>query len=354
MRIPLEMHLTQYPDLRSFFLYNADGVEVFLPAEKLHLDSSCYMGIDIGSTSTKAVLLDESGEIRGGFYTRTGGEPIQAVQNLLAAIESCTGGRRAVLRGVATTGSGRKLIGGLFNTEMELDEITAHARAAVFLNPEVDTIIEIGGQDSKFTRIREGDVYYSTMNYVCAAGTGSFIEEQAKRLGVSLDDFSDLAFGAQAPYTSDRCTVYMERDLGMLLAEGWSKQALAAAVLNSVRDNYLAKVVGRNPVGDYVLFQGATARNRALVASFEQLLQKPLHVSPYCHLTGALGAALICREEGFPSSHFLWDIGDGNLGEEVCRLCTNHCVLTVVENNGLKTGWGMKCGRDYAEGKARK
>lgn len=354
VRIPLEMHLTQYPDLRSFSLYNADGVEVFLPAEKLYLDSSCYMGIDIGSTSTKAVLLDENGEIRGGFYTRTGGEPIQAVQNLLAAMESCTGGRRVVLRGVSTTGSGRKLIGGLFNAEMELDEITAHARAAVFLNPGVDTIIEIGGQDSKFTRIREGDVYYSTMNYVCAAGTGSFIEEQAKRLGVSLDDFSDLAFGAQAPYTSDRCTVYMERDLGMLLAEGWSKQALAAAVLNSVRDNYLAKVVGRNPVGDYVVFQGATARNRALVASFEQLLQKSLHVSPYCHLTGALGAALICREEGFSTSHFLWDIGEGSLGEEVCRLCTNHCVLTVVENNGVKTGWGMKCGRDYAEGKARK
>jgi predicted CoA-substrate-specific enzyme activase len=354
VRIPLEMRLTQYPDLRLFSLYNAEGVEVFLPTEKLQLDSPCFMGIDIGSTSTKAVLLDERGDIKGGFYTRTGGEPIQAVQNLLGAIESCTGGRGVLLRGVATTGSGRKLIAGLFSAEMELDEITAHARAAVFLNPEVDTIIEIGGQDSKFTRIREGDVFYSTMNYVCAAGTGSFIEEQAKRLGVSLDDFSDLAFNAQAPFTSDRCTVYMERDLDMLLAEGWSKKALAAAVLNSVRDNYLAKVVGKSPVGDYVVFQGATARNRALVASFEQLLQKPMHVSPYCHLTGALGAALICLEEGFSTSGFLWNIGEGNLGEEVCRFCTNHCILTVVDNNGTRTGWGMKCGRDYAEGGARK
>jgi predicted CoA-substrate-specific enzyme activase len=127
VRIPLEMHLTQYPDLRLFSLYNAEGVEVFLRAEKLHLDSPCYMGIDIGSTSTKAVLLDERGDIKGGFYTRTGGEPIQAVQNLLRAIESCAGESRTVLRGVATTGSGRKLIGGIFNAEMELDEITAHA-----------------------------------------------------------------------------------------------------------------------------------------------------------------------------------------------------------------------------------
>ena len=105
-----------------------------------------------------------------------------------------------------------------------MNEITAHAKAAVFLHPGVDTIIEIGGQDSKFTRIRDGDVYLSAMNYVCAAGTGSFIEEQAKRLGVSLAEFSEMALQDRAPFTSDRCTVYMERDLGAMLGEGWSRE----------------------------------------------------------------------------------------------------------------------------------
>jgi predicted CoA-substrate-specific enzyme activase len=354
VRIPLEMKLTRYPDFSSFNIRELDGVEIFLPADPPQADGARYLGIDIGSTSTKAVLIDERGWFLGGFYTRTGGEPIRAVGRLLRTVESSTGGARPALAGAATTGSGRKMIKGLFRAEMDVDEITAHAKAAVSLNPEVDTIIEIGGQDSKFTRVRDGEVYFSTMNYVCAAGTGSFIEEQAKRLDVNLEQFADLAFGARAPYTSDRCTVYMERDLGMLLAEGWSKESLAAAVLNSVRDNYLAKVVGRNPIGDYVVFQGATGRNRALIASFEQLLEKPLHVSPFCHLTGALGAALICREEGAKSSGFLWDVGEDALSREVCTLCANHCVLTVVERDGVKTGWGMKCGREYADNRLKK
>ena len=354
VRLPLEMKLTRYPDFSALTMYERDGVEVFLPAEPSHRGSSRYLGIDIGSTSTKAVLIDEDGRIEGGFYTRTGGEPIAAVQKLMKTMESVEGGTRPTLGGVATTGSGRKMIRGLFRADMDVDEITAHAKAAVFLYPEVDTIIEIGGQDSKFTRVRDGEVYYSTMNYVCAAGTGSFIEEQAKRLGVGLEEFADLAFGARAPFTSDRCTVYMERDLGMLLAEGWSKEALAAAVLNSVRDNYLAKVAGRNPIGDYVVFQGATGRNKALVASFEQLLKRPLLVSPFCHLTGAIGAALICREVGMTESGFLRDVGEDAVSREVCTLCTNHCVLTVVKRDGVKTGWGMKCGREYAENSLKK
>ncbi|MBA7713902.1 hypothetical protein ES703_122912 [subsurface metagenome] len=246
------------------------------------------------------------------------------------------------------------MIKDLYSADYEINEITAHARAAVFLNPQVDTIIEIGGQDSKFTRIRNGEVYFSTMNYVCAAGTGSFIEEQAKRLNVSLAEFSDMAFGAKAPYTSDRCTVYMERDLAVLMSEGWSRQALAAAVLNSVRDNYLSKVVNRSQIGDYVAFQGATGRNRALVASFEQRLEKPIHVSPYCHLTGALGAALLCQEAGITHFQFRWDSGDIPITAEICKLCANNCLLTVISNKGRKSGWGMKCGREYADRKAKK
>jgi predicted nucleotide-binding protein (sugar kinase/HSP70/actin superfamily) len=119
-----------------------------------------------------------------------------------------------------------------------------------------------------------------------------------------------------------------------------------------VRDNYLSKVVGRSPLGDTIVFQGATARNRALVSAFEHHLGKTVHVSPYCHLTGALGAALHCRDEGLASSRFIWETESITLETEECRLCANHCALTVVERHGVRTGWGMKCGREYADRKA--
>ena len=169
---------------------------------------------------------------------------------------------------------------------------------------------------------------------------------------MSLAEFSDMATGQGAPFTSDRCTVYMERDLSALLGEGWSREALAAAVLHSVRDNYLSKVVGKSPLGDTIVFQGATARNRALVSAFEQHLGKTVHVSPYCHLTGALGAALHCRDEKLAASHFIWETEPISLETEECRLCANRCALTVTQRNGVRTGWGMKCGREYADRRA--
>ncbi len=346
-RIPLEMKLTSYPDFSEFKIYNDEDVEVFLPKEGASNISGVYIGVDIGSTSTKALVMNSKKEILGGFYTNTQGQPISAVQKLIETINSTFKEEDLFILGVGTTGSGRKMIKELFSADLEINEITAHAKASIFLNPEVDTIIEIGGQDSKFTRLRGREVYYSIMNYICAAGTGSFIEEQAKRLGVSLKNFSDLAFGARAPYTSDRCTVYMERDLTILLSEGWSKEALAHAVLNSVRDNYIAKVVNRSPFGNYIAFQGATARNKALVASFEQLLKRPIHVSPYCHLTGALGVALLLKESGINYSRFIWDTQNVKVEKENCNLCANKCVLTIIKKNGKKTGWGMKCGREY-------
>jgi predicted CoA-substrate-specific enzyme activase len=351
IREPLRLSLSDYPDFADYAIEARDGVEIFLPRERPGGAGEAYLGIDIGSTSTKAVLISPERELLGGFYTVTAGRPIAAVQKLIRSIDEVLGRGSLRLRGAATTGSGRMIIKELFDAELAVNEITAHARAAVFLHPKADTILEIGGQDSKFTLLRDGEVYFSAMNYVCAAGTGSFIEEQARRLGVGLEEFSALAAEARAPFTSDRCTVYMERDLNALLAEGWSKSALAAAVLNSVRDNYLSKVVSRAALGDFIVFQGATGRNKALVASFEQLLQKPIHVSPCCHLTGALGAALLCLEAGTDGadSRFIWQPQALAVSEEICRLCANHCLLTVVEKDGRKAGWGMKCGREYGQ-----
>ena len=192
------------------------------------------------------------------------------------------------------------------------------------------------------------------MNTVCAAGTGSFIEEQAMRLNCPLSEYSQRAQGIAAPISSDRCTVFMERDINYFFAEGYGKNEILASVLHSVRDNYLTKVANIAQIGSRVVFQGATARNRALVAAFEQKLAKPIHVSRYCHLTGALGIALMAKqmkEQGrLPSSGFKgFDLWKETIPvrQEVCRLCTNHCKITVAEVKGQTLAYGFLCGRDY-------
>ncbi|MDK9707310.1 MAG: acyl-CoA dehydratase activase [Desulforhopalus sp.] len=358
---PLQLQLSQYPDFTSLDQYHSrrgkDGLEVEVDiyqdlAGRVEIDA--YLGIDIGSTSTKAVLVDSDCEVLAGFYTRTAGRPLSAVQDIFFAIAEIEEkkGLRFAIKQSGTTGSGRKFIGKLIGADQIIDEITAHARAAYQLCPEVDTIIEIGGQDAKFTTMKNGRVTFSTMNSVCAAGTGSFIEEQAAKLGCPVDQYSARAENLSAPLTSDRCTVFMERDINHLLSEGYKVDEVLAAALHSVRENYLQKVATEKHIGKTVLFQGATAKNRALVAAFEQGLQQPILVSKFCHLTGALGTALILRDEGQTKTTFA---GIGlhqksiSLSNTVCELCTNHCKISVAEVDGQKTAYGFLCGRDYED-----
>jgi predicted CoA-substrate-specific enzyme activase len=310
------------------------------------------LGIDIGSTSTKAALVDPQGAMLAGFYTRTSGRPVEAFQALLISVEQLVRKKGCTLEinGCATTGSGRAFIGSIAGADLILDEISAHARAAVELDPAVDTIIEIGGQDSKFTTLHEGRVTASIMNNVCAAGTGSFIEEQAKKLGVETASYADLATGVRAPRVSDRCTVFMERDINHLLSAGCTVAEVLAAALHAVRENYLRKVAGSKTMGKTVFFQGATAKNRALVAAFEQKLGRPILVSPYCHLTGAYGAALSLLEQEVQTTKFRGlSLGHGAIPvrSEVCTLCTNHCKLTVAQAGADEVAFGFLCGRDY-------
>jgi predicted CoA-substrate-specific enzyme activase len=358
---PLELTLSSYPDLERArgYLYQGDPskhshpVDVDLYAELIpHGKYEAYLGIDIGSTSTKAILADRHHKVLVGFYARTAGQPIEAVQQILASIADLVGGKNLDLKiaGVGTTGAGRKLIGKVVGADIVLDEITAHARAAVELNPRVDTIIEIGGQDSKFTVLRNGRVTFCVMNHVCAAGTGSFIEEQALKLGCELEEYSALTEKKRSPITSDRCTVFMERDIDHYLSEGYSAEEVLASVLHSVRDNYLTKVAKENQIGSIVLFQGATAKNKSLVAAFEQKLGKPIHVSQYCHLTGALGVAIFLADEGLERSRFRGlDLHKHSIPvrSEVCSLCTNHCKITVADVEGEPVAYGFLCGRDY-------
>ncbi len=356
---PLTLEYSDYPDFKSYRSWEqpVEGrkgqpfVEVDL-YRALPSRLEAYLGIDIGSTSTKAVICSTEGDVYGGFYTRTSGRPLEAVQALFEAIEKAaeSEGSRLEIKGSGTTGSGRKFIGKLISADVVLDEISAHARAAAELDPEVDTILEIGGQDAKFTALKNGRVTLSVMNNVCAAGTGSFLEEQASRLGLSVRDYAPMTEGQRAPLVSDRCTVFMERDINHLLSEGCSVPEVLTAALHGVRENYLRKVAVTGSIGKRIFFQGATAKNRSLVAAFEQKLQREILVSPFCHLTGALGAALTLMDEcvdskAFPGLELCRK--DIPVRQEVCTICGNHCKLTVADLEGRSVAFGFLCGRDY-------
>jgi predicted CoA-substrate-specific enzyme activase len=362
---PLRLEKTDYPDFSGEESYIHPAREGRSPVEvEIYTrlgegdELRVLLGIDIGSTSTKAVLYapaageGEQGTVHAGFYTRTFGKPLEAVKAILETAETAAAERgiSITITGAATTGSGRKFAGKVIGADTVVDEITAHARAAYELNPEIDTIIEIGGQDSKFTTMRDGMVTFCQMNTICAAGTGSFVEEQADKLGVPLSEYAERAEGQPAPLTSDRCTVFMERDINHYLNKNYRVNEVLAAALYSVRENYLQKVATEAHIGERVCFQGATAKNRALVAAFEQKLGRPLFVSRYCHLTGALGAALITAEEHRGVSSFR---GLGLHREEIpvrtetCELCTNHCRLRIAEVRGEIEAFGFLCGRDY-------
>lgn len=354
---PLTLSKSVFPDfvtLQSYLyfpenLHAAIEVDIYAP---LAGRQDVYLGIDIGSTSTKAVLINKKAEVLAGLYTMTEGRPLRAVQALFAALVKIGSDNRCefYFEGVGTTGSGRKFIGRIINADSIIDEITAHARAAYELDCEVDTIIEIGGQDAKFTTMKNGMVTSSVMNNVCAAGTGSFIEEQAIRLGVPLSEYASRALNVSAPISSDRCTVFMERDISNYLMEGYSVEEILASVLYSVCENYLTKVADEANIGHRICFQGATARNKALVAAFEQRLKKPIFVSQFCHLTGALGTALILAETAVENSAFR---GLGLHREaipveiEICELCHNNCKINKVTVSGDVVAFGFLCGRDY-------
>ncbi len=359
---PLDLKISDYPDFKSFEKFDyvplknkkiRIEVDIYEPLVSI---KNVYMGIDIGSTSTKAVLIDEKNRVLAGFYTMTAGQPLIAAQAIFEAINKIEEKHniKFEFKGVATTGAGRKFVGKIIGADLYIDEITAHARAASRLDPEVDTIIEIGGQDSKFTTLKNGMVNFCVMNNVCAAGTGSFIEEQANKLGCSLNEYSDRALKKKSPITSDRCTVFMERDINHYLSESYPVDEILASVLHSVRDNYLSKVTKEANIGKKIFFQGATAKNKALVAAFENKLNKPIHVSKYCHLTGALGCAIMLVENNNIHTKFRGlSLYKENIPveSEICKLCHNNCKIKKVTIQNEIVAFGFLCGRDYNSAK---
>lgn len=362
---PLVLERTKYP---SFTVAESwvteDGAEVRVHGWPEGPVVRAALGVDIGSTSTKCVLIDERERVLLDIYRKTAGDPIGATRKLLASLRDALGraGKTLEVLSVGTTGSGRKLIGMLLGADAIINEITAHAAGALASDPDVETIFEIGGQDSKYIRLRDGHACDANMNYVCAAGTGSFVEEQATKLGYRVQDVGRAVLGLAPPLTSDRCTVFMEQDVMKLLRQGYTREEALAGVMRSVVRNYLTKVVGRRPVSKTkIAFMGATARNPGLVAAFEQELGVEIVVSPVCHVMGAMGVACLARRQqpGAGRSTFrgLGCLeGEIEIRQERCELCANKCAITYARSPAMsaEASWGYLCGRDPDEKRVRK
>jgi len=361
LRPPLLLRLSKYPENSILEFYEDErGNEVNLYGNIKGKQQRVYIGLDIGSTSTKCALVDENKRILMDVYRKTSGEPVMATRYIFRALRDVERRYNTTFEvlGFATTGSGRRLVGEVFGADLIINEITAHASGAISLFKDVRTIFEIGGQDSKYIRIEDGRVVDSNMNYVCAAGTGSFVEEQAKRLGFKISEVGDIVLGISPPYTSDRCTVFMEQDINRLLGSGYTREEVLAAIHYSIIQNYLTKVVGNRPVDkSRVVFMGATARNKGLVAAIENLLNVKVDVSPYCHINGAFGAANILIDRmarGKTASRFKgFEMLDKpvTIMKSECKLCTNHCQIFSVEDEEKKriASWGYLCGREEDE-----
>ena len=308
---------------------------------------SGYLGVDVGSLSTNVVLIDDDGRIVARRYLMTIGRPIEVVQRGLSEIESEISKDFKVL-GAATTGSGRYLIGELIGADIIRNEITAQATGAISFIPDVDTIFEIGGQDSKFISLENGVVVDFEMNRACAAGTGSFLQEQADRLEISIkDDFANLALDANRPVAcGERCTVFMESDLVRFEQGGANRSEIAAGLAYGIVHNYLNKVVGKKRIGEKILFQGGVAWNKAVVAAFETVLGKKVIVPPHHDITGAVGAALLARDADIKESNFKgFEIAKRKIQQEsfLCEDCANICNITKINDQGRELFYGSRC-----------
>lgn len=313
-----------------------------------------YLGVDVGSISTNLVAIAEEELPLGKVYLKTAGEPISAVQKGLKKLEKQIGSEIEV-KGVCATGSGREMIGSLIGSDSTKNEITSQATAATRLDSDVDTVFEIGGQDSKYIRLSQGAVIDFSMNKACAAGTGSFLEEQAQRLDIDISEFGDIALESSSPVDlGERCTVFMESDLIHHQQRGVDKQELIAGLAYSIAVNYLNRVVGKKDIGQKVYFQGGVAGNEAVAAAFRQLLEDKEVIVPNHHeVTGAYGAAVLAKEHrtgdhNGRSNFYGFDFGDQDFETSTftCKDCSNRCEIKRVQiADERPLFYGSRCGK---------
>ena len=324
--------------------------EISLPSQNSGGEKiEAYLGLDVGSISTNLVVIDKEKRVLAKRYLMTAGRPIEAVRVGLQEIGEEIGDR-VEIQGVGTTGSGRYLTADFVGADLVRNEITAQATAAIYIDPKVDTIFEIGGQDSKYISVDNGVVVDFEMNKVCAAGTGSFLEEQAEKLDISIkEEFGALALSAEEPVRmGERCTVFIESDLVHHQQSGAQRDDLIAGLSYSIVQNYLNRVVGDRRVGNRIFFQGGTAFNKGVVAAFEKVLDKEIIVPENHDVTGAIGVALLALEErAWERSGFKgFDLSQRHYEQTSfeCKGCPNLCLIRKVSVEGEKPlFYGSRC-----------
>jgi predicted CoA-substrate-specific enzyme activase len=321
----------------------------------------CYLGVDIGSVSSNLVLLDEDGRLVKKVYLRTRGNPIKAIKEGYQEIMENTESIRIV--GVGTTGSGRYLAAVILGADIVKNEITAHAVATSYYYPEVRTIIEIGGQDSKIIILRNGIVYDFAMNTVCAAGTGSFLDQQASRLNIAIEDFGQKAIESDQPVRiAGRCGVFAESDMIHKQQMGYPEKDILMGLCEALVRNYLSNVGKGKKIEEPIIFQGGVAANLGLRKAFERVLKHRIMVPEHYDVMGAIGSAILAREQGLesnqPTSFKGGDFiltGEFKTSSFECKSCPNMCeVVCIKRNNKVLAYWGDRCKRwetsikDYA------
>ena len=309
-----------------------------------------YAGIDIGSVSVNIAALDEDFNVVHKQYLRTSGAPIAAVKKGLAELSE----RGLTISGIGTTGSGRNLAGLLIGADEIKNEITAHSVASVHYYPDVSTVLEIGGQDSKIIIIRDRVVVDFAMNTICAAGTGSFLDQQAQRLGIDIRDFGSLAaLSARPTKIAGRCGVFAESDMIHKQQVGYAKEDIIAGLCDALVQNYLNNVGHGKKISGKIVFQGGVAANSGIVKSFSRVLNAVITVPEHYDVMGAIGAAIITarsfrKNKNRTTSFKGFESIEGTIESTVfeCSACSNSCeVVSVKKDSRTLFNIGGRCGR---------
>lgn len=310
-----------------------------------------YIGIDVGSVSINIVVVSGAGDVIAGLYLRTKGRPIEVIQNGLKEISEIIPPGMTIA-GVGSTGSGRYLAGVMAGADVVKNEITAHAVAASMMVPGVQTVFEIGGQDSKIIILREGVVTDFAMNTVCAAGTGSFLDQQAQRLNIPIDQFGELALQSTAPVRiAGRCTVFAESDMIHKQQMGHQIPDIINGLCEALVRNYLNNVGKGKEILPPIVFQGGVAANTGIKAAFEKALGMPVQIPKHFSIMGAIGVAQLAKEEtaktGVTSFKGFQITGlPYRTGSFECNGCSNYCeVVEILEKDKVIGRWGSRCAK---------
>lgn len=310
-----------------------------------------YLGIDVGSVSINVVIMDEKQGIIDKLYVRTEGKPIPILKKAMEDISRRNKGHYRI-SGAGVTGSGRDLAGVMVGADVVKNEITAHGVAVLSEIPEASTVIEIGGQDSKIILIRNGVVSDFAMNTVCAAGTGSFLDRQAARLNIPIEEFGKMALLSKAPVRiAGRCAVFAESDMVHKQQLGCSSEDIIRGLCEALVRNYLSNVGKGKEIIPGIVFQGGVAANQGIQAAFEDALGHEVIIPKYYDVMGAVGAAILAQKEverkGGTSFRGIENIKqDFNARTFVCTNCPNACeIVEFKSGNTVLARWGDRCGR---------